>query len=224
MNTEKLIARGIELKKTIETAIAELKTITADIITIARHTDHVDLVDAEREGKQALLAGADDVVLPVIFESDMILGTIPAQSAKHKDLLIKYKAENLGNFYRQKNILEMLPKDGKAFRKLANHTFAPDTAAQFVRDCLARDKHGIPKSRIVVAWDDIRKKNQLPCLALPILMASVTQPQPGWRISEAAAIALCLLIVWAMGVILGAIGTALWIESADKKKKGARQP
>jgi hypothetical protein len=209
IDTKLAIRRGLQLRAGIEAAKAELKAIEEAVVCVARHVEHIDLVDSEREGKQALLEG-EDVFLPVIFESDMIAGTIQQGSNLHLALQMKYNEENVAKFYRPKNILEMLPKDGKAFRQLARAALPPETAAQFVHDCLSRDKHGIPKSRIVVAWDNVKQKAALPCLAFPMLATGGTASMPGWSIPETLGIPLVCLLLLGIGFALGFV-FALWI-------------
>jgi hypothetical protein len=49
-----------------------------------------------------------------------------------------------------------VPKDGKAFRQIAREILDSDTFARLISAVTQRDKHGIAKSKTVVAWDDAR--------------------------------------------------------------------
>lgn len=215
MDIKEQIGRGLRLRAEIEAAKAELKAIEAAVVAVARHAEHHDLVDAEREGKQAMLDGGH-CLLPVIFESDMITGTMPQGGPLHLGLKLKYKEEALAPFYKAKNTLEMQPKDGKAFRALAREAFAPELAAAFVHDCLARDKTGIPKSRIVVAWENVKQKAGLCCVA-PLAMLAANAPEPGWKIPDGVGMGIVCFSMLGLGIVLGMLILAAMVSSADRE-------
>lgn len=151
-NIAQLVNRGLELRRQIHASEEELKTISKalEAIALANPDDHVKLVDEEREGTRWLADGR----LPVIFESDMILGTIQDNSVKHKELeaLLDGSLCTFADFYKKKTIHEMIAKDGKAFRALATDKLAA-RAAKFIHAAKARNKDGIAKTRTVIDWD-----------------------------------------------------------------------
>lgn len=151
-NTAELVNRGLELKATIAKAESELKVITAALqnVALAFPEEHIALVDSDRQGTRWMADGR----LPVIFESDQIIASFTAGAACETAMRAALTGAPVGleSFYREKRVFESLPRDGKAFRALA-HQMLGEAAAPFVFAATARDKHGAPKTRIVIDWD-----------------------------------------------------------------------
>ena len=151
-NTAELVNRGLELKATIAKAEAELKIVTAALqnVALAFPEEHIPLVDSDRQGTRWLA----DNRLPIIFESDQIIGTFTAGAACETAMRSALTGAPVGleSFYREKRVFECLPRDGKAFRTLA-HQMLGAAAPAFIFAATARDKSGAPKTRVVIDWD-----------------------------------------------------------------------
>jgi hypothetical protein len=152
------IERGIQIKAEIATLTEELKAIEKRLEAAGQTSDQVPLQDPNREGKQYLARSAGRIV-PVRFESDLLAASFPADSPMHKDAAAA-AGEHLPKFFAQSSSYGRVPKDGEAVRKLARQLLAADRFAAFIRAVTARDKSGIAKSRIVVAWADAKSLDQ----------------------------------------------------------------
>jgi len=144
-----LVDRGLQLRAEIATREAELEAVEAAMLCLARDGEKVDLADEEREGKQFLAQGTKQVV-PIIFTADKIIGSFKPETETHR----KISAANIlwRAFYRQTFTYELIDKTGKHFRRHAEEALGV-AAAAFVTACVARDKHGIPKSDIKIEWE-----------------------------------------------------------------------
>ena len=145
------VDRGLVINAQIDALKEELKIIEARLEQAALTGETIPLVDDEREGRQFLAAGSG-VVVPVIIESDQIAGSWKQDSALHKTLA-EIAGDSLAVLYRPTNAWERVPKDGKAFRATAFSQFGPALGARVITAAISRDKHGIPKSRIVIPWE-----------------------------------------------------------------------
>lgn len=149
------VDRGIEIVSQIDTLKAELKLIESRLEQAALAGETVPLVDEDREGRQFLATGSS-VTLPVILESDQIAGSWKKDCEMHKalvEILGEEHKATLSRLYRPTDSYERVPKDGKAFRAAAFEQFGPALGARVITTAISRDKHGIPKSRIVIPWD-----------------------------------------------------------------------
>lgn len=157
MNTiPHLVDLGLKLRERIATLEAELETVEAALISHARTGDQVDLIDEEREGKQYLARGSAQTV-PVVFTADSIIGSFADDSDIHKKIVAATGGYGLRPFYRRSITWKMIADGGKSFRKIAGEVLGNAVGPAFVTACLARDKHGIPKSDIKVEWKRAEK-------------------------------------------------------------------
>lgn len=154
-----LIDEGLEIDERIEKLTARKKEIEEKLVFFARLARHEPLVDADREGKRAMLSGHDGVVLPVVFESDMLMKVVRHGSVEHARLQEAGVGSivELDGFWTPREILENRYKDGKKFRSAARRLLGPERAAKLITASVARDRKGIAKSRVVVSWDAARK-------------------------------------------------------------------
>lgn len=157
MNISKDIARGLAITAQIETLKTELDGIESRLESIALGEDHLPLNEADREGRQAILKDAG-YTLPVIFESDLIAGTLPDMgnaisiirgAIPDPALLVKIW-KPISGFAR-------VAKDGQKYRQQLRALLPPETATTVLQASITRDKLGIPKSRTVIAWDRAKK-------------------------------------------------------------------
>jgi hypothetical protein len=155
------VARGLELRDQIKTAQAELKAIEKRLEAAGLEGDQVPLQEADREGRQFLARSAKaGVIVPVVFESDQIIASIVVGTELHHRLTAM-AGEHLPKFFTASNKLDRVQKDGQSFRKAARETFE-HTAPVFIAACLQRDKAGIPKSRTIIAWENVKPIDHVP--------------------------------------------------------------
>jgi hypothetical protein len=70
------IERGLELRATIKSAQAELKTIEKRLEQAGLEGDQIPLQEQDREGRQFLARSPKlGLVVPVVFESDQIIAS-----------------------------------------------------------------------------------------------------------------------------------------------------
>lgn len=148
------IARGLTIRSEIKALEAELKDIEFRLKTAGENGVQIPLQDEEREGKQYLATGRDRII-PIRFESDLLAASFEPTSTMHTELTA-ITGEHFSRFYAVSNKYVRVPKDGESVRKIARKLLTPDQFAMFIRAATTRDKNGIAKSRIVVAWDDSR--------------------------------------------------------------------
>jgi hypothetical protein len=157
-----LIEEGIELDERIHALQERKKVIDEQLILAARLAPHEPLVDSGREGKRAMLQGNDGVILPVVFESDMLMRTVQVGSDEYDNLIRSVDDADDGrlhlySFWRPKSILENRYKDGKKFRADARAKLAPERAEALIAASISRGANGVAKSRVVVSWEAARK-------------------------------------------------------------------
>jgi hypothetical protein len=147
------VDRGLAITGQIEKLKAELKDIETRLqMAGLKHPDeHVDLVDADRDGKRWLAKGTERIV-PVIFTADLIIGEFGALTPRAQTIRTAARGK-LTEFFKPVNNFKNRFDNGKKFRQSAAELLA-EAAPNFITACLARDKEGQPKSRIVVAWDE----------------------------------------------------------------------
>jgi hypothetical protein len=153
-----LVDRGLAIEAEIEALKKELKQIEEGLSTAALAASKEGLteplVDEEREG-QRFLAKGTTATIPVILESDQIAGEFGEDTEKAQ-LLKALCGDRLAHLYKRVVGYARVPKDGKAFRTAAIAHWPADEAAKIISAAISRDKHGIPKSRVVVAWDQAK--------------------------------------------------------------------
>jgi hypothetical protein len=149
------IERGAFLTERIKADQAELKAIVKRLEAAALNAPHLPLKDKDREGKQALLRSGSRS-LPVIFESDLLIGSFKADSelaGKVRSLITKQAFTGL---FKEVHSYERRIEDGQKFRIEARKTIADETLCLEVLSLLkAKNKDGITKSKTVIAWDQL---------------------------------------------------------------------
>lgn len=154
------IERGIVIKAEIARLTAELKQIEERLEAAGLKGDQVPLQNANLEGKQ-YLAKSPKHCLPVRFESDLVAGSFAPDSIMHKEVLA-ITGEHFSKFFKRTVVFKRIQKDGEGFRKKARAILLPEAFAKLIKAVTMRDKHGIPKSRTVVAWDDAKPLDRVP--------------------------------------------------------------
>jgi len=160
-----LIDRAKVIKQELAALTEELKLVEAKLAKYAQTQEHEDLKDKEREGKQVVLRSAR-WALPVRFTSDELIGSFADKSPKHwelMDILAKEpgcelhhapREELLKRFFNPPSKWERKFEDGQKFRAAVGEWLSKEGAPKFIAACRQVDKHGIPKSKTVVALDD----------------------------------------------------------------------
>lgn len=152
-----LVDRGLELRKRIAEDTAELKKIEEKLKAAGYEAglegDHEELKDANREGKRWLARGSA-MVLPVVFTSDKLLGEFRRNTDVHR-AIEAIAGDKLTEFFKPVSKFENRFDNGLKFRARAEEVFGKSTGPSFVTACLARDKHGVAKSDVKIAWDDV---------------------------------------------------------------------
>jgi hypothetical protein len=156
VNLKADVDRGLEIVTTMETLKKELKAINERLCAAALLGVQVDLIDPEREGKQFLAPGTAKIV-PVVLTADAVIQSFVANSKNHRTIS-EVAGDKLLHFYAPTTTYEAVFASGKLLRSRAAEIFGFEDAPAFVSACLARDKHGIPKSAIKVEWDRAEKK------------------------------------------------------------------
>jgi hypothetical protein len=148
------IERGKEIKSQIAALVAELKQIENRLELAAERGEHLPLKDEGREGRQCLLR-SPRYVLPVRFTADSIVASFPFDGPLHKRLA-ELTGEKLTLLFKEERGFKRLGKDGKAWRELARTNLDPETFALVVEAATQRDKAGIAKSTVQIAWDETK--------------------------------------------------------------------
>jgi hypothetical protein len=147
------ITRGLEIVREIDRLKAELKAIDLRVEAAALEAEHLPLNEPDREGRQAILR-AGQIALPVIFESDLVMASIPAGGAAHAAIRTAIDDEAiLPRIWKPSDKLDRVAKDGQSYRQQLRSLLSPETAALVLHATLQRDKTGIPKSRVIISWD-----------------------------------------------------------------------
>lgn len=155
---KQLVDRGIELRRQVKGLKKELDAIEDSLSNVALWKEHQPLADPDRDGRRYLARGSQ-LVVPVIFTADKIVGSFQNNSPLHAQLsevIPPGRGVGISCFFNLKSVFENRFSDGKQFRAEATNLLG-DIAPQFINACLARDKHGIPKSDIKIAWDDAKE-------------------------------------------------------------------
>jgi hypothetical protein len=153
-----LVDRLLELEKQLKELAAEKKEIEERLEAWAlEHTEeHKPLEDAGREGRRVMLSGRRCRV-PLVFTSDLIIGSFQDGSPKHRELLGILSGDEytdpdarpalLEKFFKKPSKWEVRIDDGAKFRACVAEWLHPNTAPKFLAACKAVDKHGIAKSK-----------------------------------------------------------------------------
>lgn len=146
-----LVDRGIEVRAKLKKLKAELDEIEGKLQAAGLEREHEYLKDDDREGRRWMARGSE-LVVPVVFTADKIMGSFAYNSPKHSQARA-IAGDELKDFYKLKQVMENQFDDGKKFRLQAGEILGPKAPA-FITACLARDKFGVPKSDVRVCWDD----------------------------------------------------------------------
>ncbi|WP_395737440.1 hypothetical protein [Prosthecobacter sp.] len=151
--TDRVTAINAELAKLAE----EKKGIEArlEAYALAHSEAHEPLKDEKREGRRMIFTGASRS-LPIVFSSDLIIGTFPANGPKHKELINILCGENneheataeatLKLFFDAPSKWENRYDNGVKFRAAVAERLGSKIGAKFVSACTQTDKHGVKKS------------------------------------------------------------------------------
>jgi len=88
--------------------------------------------------------------VPVIFTADLLAQSFVDGSKAHARIAAA-AVERLPLFYKPTVTWEMIPKNGKVFRRDADAILGKEAPA-FITACLQRDKFGLPKNAIKIEW------------------------------------------------------------------------
>ena len=155
------IERGLELRATIKTSQAELKSIEKRLEQAGLEGDQIPLQEADREGRQFLARSPElGLIVPVVFESDQIVASIQPDTDVFNALLA-ISAPHFGKFWQPVTKLDRVQKDGLTYRKAAREILG-GLAPTFIAASLQRDKAGIPKSRTLIAWENAKQIDHVP--------------------------------------------------------------
>jgi len=156
MTITQLVDRGLALKAEITTRTKELKDIEQKLTAIGLTRQHESLADEDRDGRRWFAKGSE-LIVPVVFTADLIIGSFAAASPTHL-LIEKAAAGKMNSFYTATRTYKNIVGDGKKFRHEALAQLGPVGAPPFVSACLSRDKDGLPKSAIKVGWEEAGKE------------------------------------------------------------------
>jgi hypothetical protein len=143
------VDRGVAIIKEVAKLKKELESIDARLIDAGLHGPQTELEDPELEGRQYLAKGEGHIV-PVVFTSDLLVKTFAAESAQAKKIEAVVGGQ-MDAFFAQIITRKTLFDSGKTFRAKAAEILG-DKGPELVTACVARDKHGIPKSQQKVEW------------------------------------------------------------------------
>jgi hypothetical protein len=145
------VDRGLGIKKRIAELALELAEIEDRLVKAGLEGDQVELEDPDREGRQWLARGTEQVV-PVVFTADLLVQSFANGSVIHGNIVAALGEHPLGNFYRRVSGFAAQFDNGKKFRAHAAEMLGA-SAPKFISACLRRDKDGTPKSQIRIEWE-----------------------------------------------------------------------
>ncbi|HRQ88153.1 MAG TPA: hypothetical protein PLA50_05110 [Bacteroidia bacterium] len=148
------VDRGLAIVAELDALKAELKSIETRLQQAALEGITAPLEDGEREGRQFLALGTV-ATLPVIIESDQVISSFPPCGEAHRELETLC-GDRLPSLFREERRYVRIAKDGKGYRAALDEHFGPLLAPGILAASLQRDKHGVPRSRIVIPWDRAR--------------------------------------------------------------------
>ena len=147
------IERGEFLSTRIKLDREELKEIEQRLEAAGLNMPHVPLAEKDREGKQAILR-CGDRTLPVVYESDLLIGSFPADGLIHKTLSGIVAPDVFKVLFKEVHQYERRQDDGQKFRVALRKAIADEPLRIDILKVLkAVTKHGVTKSKTVIAWD-----------------------------------------------------------------------
>jgi len=162
--TPQQISQDIELcleqRAIIKKAQVILKAAEKRLEQAGLEGKQIPLQEADREGRQFLARCPKlGVIVPVVFESDQIIASFQPDTEIH-GILQDLSIGKLAKFFTDTRKFERIQKDGQLYRKTAREILG-STAPAFIAASLQRDKAGIPKSRTIIAWDNVKPIDQV---------------------------------------------------------------
>ena len=149
------VDRALALVAKMKADKKELEAIEARLVAAALERDKIPLEDEGREGQQFLACGSSCAV-PVRFESDSLMATLPDEGPSF-DLVKAACGVLFPKLWSKVTGYARKEKDGDKFRRNVRELAEPDRAAEIINATLARDKKtGLVKSRTVIAWENTR--------------------------------------------------------------------
>ena len=145
-----LVDKALALRHEIEVLTDALEILEQQIRNAALTGPQIDLTDGDLEGKQYIARGTEKQV-PVILTSDLIIQSFADKSTIHSHLF-ELAGDRLKVLYRPTITHKLVAKTGKHFRLEAAAQLG-DGAPAFIAAAVNRDKYGIPRSQIKIAWD-----------------------------------------------------------------------
>lgn len=150
-----LTDRVAEINAEMAKLAAEKKGIEArlEAYALAHPELHEPLKDEKREGRRLLLTGSRHRV-PIIFSSDLIIGSFRDGSEKHKELLALLCEEMseseapkaLKKFFEPPSKWENRFDNGVKFRAAVGERLPKSIAPRFVTACTQTSKDGVRKN------------------------------------------------------------------------------
>jgi hypothetical protein len=152
-----LTDRVAEISASIAALTEEKKGIEARLEAYAlKHSDqHEPLKDEKREGRRMIFSGSLHR-LPIVFASDLIIGSFPDNGPKHKELIGILCGEHgeheatalptLKKFFDAPDKWENRYDNGLKFRAAVGELLGSKLAGKFIAACTQVDKHGVKKS------------------------------------------------------------------------------
>lgn len=149
---QQLVDRGLVLRREIKDRQEELKAIEESLESAGLKAEQTELKDQDREGRRWLARGTD-VIVPVIFTADKLVASFQEGTKVHKQIVAALPdGVKIEKFFTRCVTFKSLFEDGKVFRANAE-ALLDKQAPKFITACVAKDKHGIPKSDVKIAWD-----------------------------------------------------------------------
>lgn len=145
------VDRGLVIKKQIAELALELAEIEDRLVKAGLAGDQVELEDPDREGRQWLARGTEQIV-PVVFTADLLVNSFANGSIVQGKIMDALGEHPMGNFFRRVTGFVTQFDSGKKFRAHATEMLGA-SAPKFISACLRRDKEGTPKSQIRIEWD-----------------------------------------------------------------------
>lgn len=156
MRTKPAIAadvdEGLRLVREIAERKEKLKPIAARLKkdAIAAPHEHEPLKDADREGMQFTALGSNGAALRIVITADKLVLAFENDSEVHHRIAAASFGQ-IRKFYAAKTAWIAIPKDGKAFRALAQEMFG-DKAPEFIAQVRDLKKSGLPKNDVKLEW------------------------------------------------------------------------
>jgi len=150
------IDRGLKLVAEIEKRQEELKEICGRIEARALSCpdEHIPLEDPDLEGRQFIARGTN-VQVPVVITSDLLVKSFKSDSKAQAAIDAK-ACGKLARFFGKETVYKTLIDDAKRFRAAAAEILGATAGAAFVAACTIKDKHGLPKNQVKIAWDRVK--------------------------------------------------------------------